>query len=1190
MSENKHLTGLKIVLTGDFDAHERDEATRLLEALGADVTGSVSGKTMAVVVGKDAGAKKLTAAKERGLPLLNEAQLLELIAGKTLADVVGGAAVDAAPAAPAAPRKATKKAAAKKATPAKTPSTPSTSTPSTPSTPTPMPPMPFAPAPPKDGAWIERFDDGGVHVEGAYKDGLRHGSWKVYWPNRQLREDYAWERGVKHGPELDWTEAGVKICDGVNHGGKRRGHWQWWHANGRPAYSYDYDDDGRMQGKHEWDLEDGTPRARGQFLDNERHGAWTWWREGDHERLERGHHRGSFHGREAAWFVGGQLAFQRSWHFGQRHGDEEIFDKAGKPMFKGTWHRGFAVGTHSTWDNGTEKRVAFVDGLPPELVNNAKQREQTKKKLAKAKDSYKKRDVLQEVAGYGHEAPFLLSLWRAGDVDVAADPELWEVLAAAAPLMTGADVARLLTTAKPDKDRHAPLFAGWANDLDRIVLDVYARDAGPIDACVDDLPPPFRLGVDLVRARFGHDVGKRLHKGMPLFVAKHMEYGGDEILWPEDGRVVSRRLRKDHAGEPTPLFFQVIEWFGGLDRFVDGVRAAALKEADEAVSRVPFTKCRELIARATPQEMITLLKGISLDNGTESLARDALVHWRTDDIATTAAIALGIDETGLRKWPAVCVAILRYADAGQPIPDALVDALPLAEESPTYTSSWSTDALNGLDERERKNPRYRAARLPRAPGFAASRMELVQRAMAALTDAQRRRVIERHLTAQYGKGIVAQYLHLVDDPALWDRAIEIAAAERNAHDHRTMYGLGELGARVVPRLITRLDAEKSKEGKESWGRAILVALARACVDDGGFDAAYDRYVRVDVVAEDYYARFYEPFFERIVHTLPQDRVEAILLAGLSSSKPSRAFRCLCFAPTERVLTAAFSWLLQNEAGLKSEQQNDVGVGIGALPNPSAWVRFVLAAGAGGGITDALKNTVGWQEFEAITKALKEQGAAAPKKVDHIEKVRLRAEREGGRGETIYLLRRADADDAAVDVDDHNVLGGAAPGVDAARWPSFDDEPMEHMFTLDLKTMPALAREYPGMRTISVFVHSPDHNEAYTPGNGQTAVLMSTEAQLAAPAAPPDGAKLEPITRFGVVAVEVDPAVWAGKSELRDELYRCSARVGGGPLWLQDDEGGDAGFVMQFDESFCSMNLGDSGIMYVYADDAFWQCH
>ena len=151
--------------------------------------------------------------------------------------------------------------------------------------------------------------------------------------------------------------------------------------------------------------------------------------------------------------------------------------------------------------------------------------------------------------------------------------------------------------------------------------------------------------------------------------------------------------------------------------------------------------------------------------------------------------------------------------------------------------------------------------------------------------------------------------------------------------------------------------------------------------------------------------------------------------------------------------------------------------------------------------------------------------------------------------------------------------------------------MEHLFTLDLQTMPEFAKQYPGVRALSVFCFSPDNNEAHNAGSGQTAVVTTTNAQLAARSAPPEGAKLAERRRFSAVAVEVDPAVWASKSEPRAELYRCGARVGGEALWLQgDDEAGGGAFVMQFDESFCSMNLGDAGIMYVFDDDAFWQCH
>lgn len=30
--------------------------------------------------------------------------------------------------------------------------------------------------------------------------------------------------------------------------------------------------------------------------------------------------------------------------------------------------------------------------------------------------------------------------------------------------------------------------------------------------------------------------------------------------------------------------------------------------------------------------------------------------------------------------------------------------------------------------------------------------------------------------------------------------------------------------------------------------------------------------------------------------------------------------------------------------------------------------------------------------------------------------------------------------------------------------------------------------------------------------------------------------------------------------------------------------------MQFDEGFVDVNLGDMGVMYVFEDSAFWQCH
>jgi DNA ligase (NAD+) len=75
------LAGKTIVLTGTLSGMNRDEATAGLEALGAKVAGSVSKRTHYVVAGADAGSK-LARAQELGVPVLDEAGLRELLAGR----------------------------------------------------------------------------------------------------------------------------------------------------------------------------------------------------------------------------------------------------------------------------------------------------------------------------------------------------------------------------------------------------------------------------------------------------------------------------------------------------------------------------------------------------------------------------------------------------------------------------------------------------------------------------------------------------------------------------------------------------------------------------------------------------------------------------------------------------------------------------------------------------------------------------------------------------------------------------------------------------------------------------------------------------------------------------------------------------------------------------------------------------
>ncbi|MBQ8525722.1 MAG: NAD-dependent DNA ligase LigA [Clostridia bacterium] len=77
-NQGNALEGLTIVVTGTLPTLGRKEATELIENNGGKASGSVSKKTSYVVAGEAAGSK-LTKAKELGIPVIDEAELLEMI-------------------------------------------------------------------------------------------------------------------------------------------------------------------------------------------------------------------------------------------------------------------------------------------------------------------------------------------------------------------------------------------------------------------------------------------------------------------------------------------------------------------------------------------------------------------------------------------------------------------------------------------------------------------------------------------------------------------------------------------------------------------------------------------------------------------------------------------------------------------------------------------------------------------------------------------------------------------------------------------------------------------------------------------------------------------------------------------------------------------------------------------------------
>lgn len=73
------LDGVSLVVSGTLEGFTRDESQAAIEAAGGKATGSVSGRTTALVVGDSPGASKVDKANQLGIPVIDEATFVKLL-------------------------------------------------------------------------------------------------------------------------------------------------------------------------------------------------------------------------------------------------------------------------------------------------------------------------------------------------------------------------------------------------------------------------------------------------------------------------------------------------------------------------------------------------------------------------------------------------------------------------------------------------------------------------------------------------------------------------------------------------------------------------------------------------------------------------------------------------------------------------------------------------------------------------------------------------------------------------------------------------------------------------------------------------------------------------------------------------------------------------------------------------------
>ncbi len=183
----------------------------------------------------------------------------------------------------------------------------------------------------------------------------------------------------------------------------------------------------------------------------------------------------------------------------------------------------------------------------------------------------------------------------------------------------------------------------------------------------------------------------------------------------------------------------------------------------------------------------------------------------------------------------------------------------------------------------------------------------------------------------------------------------------------------------------------------------------------------------------------------------------------------------------------------------------------------------------------------------------------------------------------------------------------------------NDLRMEHVFTIDLRDIRLLGAP-PRAAAMMLFISNANAHLANQNGNVDTAVVFLSEDELSRgpyQGRLPRRSQSRWSRRFGLVQVSVPGDVFDPHDDedspialLHDAIWQAPARLGGCPIWVREPTDprdftpvrkprippntpgprGRNAFVMQFEQRFANINLGQQGVMYVSGVGAYYQSY
>lgn len=812
--------------------------------------------------------------------------------------------------------------------------------------------------------------------------------------------------------------------------------------------------------------------------------------------------------------------------------------------------------------------------------------------VAKKQDSYAKISYLQKYLEYKQEIPFLWQLHKLGYLALEKEFLLWSDLAEneyRPPVELFINlISKIQNFEFGDWNLHYASSPLWPAGLDQLACYYYPKHPEAFQEALPTLSEPIQEALKTVMVRCGQKVKWKVKIAEKLAYQQLFDYGigtrvgsarGKEMMvwWPDKNSEDQVSVCQLETGFPNELFYQYIQLFCSLEEY----EAALLTQADQdKYMRLNWPQCYDLMRIAPTEKLFDYYKCISHSKSEEllkfildELRKDTQENWVP--ALSKMKKENAYDTKKFREQIAVGLMQNNQINQTQFLEHLNFKSfdLPLLSDNPFHFKSVESflETLNKVNT------------------------ENLKKHIDQINDAYH---MQRATVA----------FHLIKDKKWWDQKFEKVyegATEFNLNftgsdTASIIYGFAKI-AEVDFNYVYNKFKKQTEANKKDLLRSALILYLYFKPE------AEDSNVPIELITCNQWSEAEKNgaftwqnqfIFIRGVFKKLSDYQKNAIIQKDCKDPSSASGRIISYIGTldSQINDSTKSLLTQTITehynSFKFDYRNLIEETI--KKDPKAWLSFIkesIHQGASKRLIQCYKSAYDAKKVDKIIKKVEESKGKKPKKKNKAEELKELCEeffKENPKADStiMYVFLKEKTENS------YNQTGGNSKGIAKKDYPSFQNEPMTHVLTLDLSNLPILAKRFDNdIQTLSLFISDLDHNQAFEPYNAETHTIASKKSDL----------KKKP-TKGDFKAYEVkvptivfyqtddrDRELSDAEEDIRSFIYQLHAWYGPYPIWLQYPEPGNK-FIMQFDEAFVSMNLGDSGVFYWFDDTGFWQCH